>query len=172
MPINRLDRLEIDRLLLLREERLAAIGLLERRIEEILGQPYPDLPPPPDLPSLRKPTKQKKKTRPRSPQNPPTSAPPSIRPLIAEETAYQIRYRCEGEIREEVHTNEKMMKMVVENPGQHLVLLAIHTLNEENQLVETLYENTVADDFAPDSGETSETPSTPENPSTDDSSGD
>lgn len=41
------QRIQIDRLLMHREERLARIHSIEQRIENLLGQSYPFDPPPP-----------------------------------------------------------------------------------------------------------------------------
>lgn len=48
------QRIQTDRLLMLREERLARIHDIEKRIEQIIGRPYPLDPPPDYLPSLQR----------------------------------------------------------------------------------------------------------------------
>jgi hypothetical protein len=59
MSLPRQQRVEIDRLLLQREEQFLRVYACESEIEAILGEAYP-FPPPPDLPSLQKRRKPKK----------------------------------------------------------------------------------------------------------------
>lgn len=53
MRLTTAQRVQIDRLLLAREERLARVHAIETEIGRILGQPYPLPPPPETLPSQR-----------------------------------------------------------------------------------------------------------------------
>lgn len=60
MNLSIQQRIQTDRLLMLREERLARIHDIEQRIEQILGRSYPLDPPPEHLPSLqRRPRKRR-----------------------------------------------------------------------------------------------------------------
>jgi hypothetical protein len=53
MRLTTAQRVQIDRLLLAREERLVRVHAIETEIGRILGEPYPFPPPPETLPSQR-----------------------------------------------------------------------------------------------------------------------
>ena len=135
-------RLEIDRLLLLREERLVRIALIERRIGEILGQPYPGLSLPPELPSRRKPAKAQKARKAAPVGSPPrTVFAAALRSLEPGETAYRITYFAEGEKREEVHPDRSLLDLLAGAPQEGVTPGRLVTLDEKGEVRAVLYEN-------------------------------
>ncbi|MCC5842285.1 MAG: hypothetical protein JJT96_19370 [Opitutales bacterium] len=61
MRLTTAQRVQIDRLLLAREERLVRVYAIETEIGRILGQPYPFPLPPETLPSQRTGNRRKSK---------------------------------------------------------------------------------------------------------------
>ena len=134
-------QLTLDRLLLQREEKLARVAAIERRIEEVLGRPYP-LPEPPDLPSRRKPPRRPKARK----KNMAKSAKPSfkevkIRPLQEGETAYCLRYRWKGEeeVREEMLDDPALLGAFLSYPGEQAEVFRLETCRTDGQPGERLW---------------------------------
>jgi hypothetical protein len=114
--------IQINQLLLEREEVLSELFDLELQISMTLGQHYPfDLPRP--LPSLQK----RKPVRPRKPAQP---MPFRLRDLDEEtETAYRIFYRDQDTNRQELHTDPHALHLLLDIPLPHIAVQRIETVS-------------------------------------------
>lgn len=131
------NQIQINQLLMEREDRLVDVFELERQMNHILGEPYP-LEAPDALPSRQK---RKKPARKPAPKKAPVIR---LRPLNPDaETAYRIHYREHGEEKIETHLDPKPLALLVNTPLPHIEVLRIetvHTLDEKECLaVETLF---------------------------------
>lgn len=129
--------IQINRLLMEREDRLVEISDLERQMGAILGTPYP-LAPPDGLPSLRKPVK-----KPARKPAPPKAAEVRVRKLDeTAESAYRITYREGGTEKTEIHFDARPLALLANTALPNLAVLSIETVQAEGtgwETVERLY---------------------------------
>ncbi len=111
------QQIALHQLLLEREALFLRVHLLERRIEELLGVPYP-FPPPPALPSRRPLPKI-----PRRQFKPPTS--PTLRELEEGEVAYRVTFRNGGQEWTEKHVQRKPLEALLRLPESPLCPIKI-----------------------------------------------
>ncbi|WOO42881.1 hypothetical protein [Rubellicoccus peritrichatus] len=132
MELTHQKRVELERLLLLREAAFARIHDLEARINVTFGDSYP-MPAPPDLPSMRKPAKKrakKKKAAKRAIK---------IRPLQDTEVAYKLCYQQGGNKVEEQHLNPKAIDRLIQLPLSESQIRSVDTINDTGEIVERLW---------------------------------
>ena len=123
------QQIQINGLLLQREELFVRIHDLETAAAAILGEPYPFTRPP--LPSDTK-LKRKPTARPseRSGGFPPPTAPrESLRRLEGRETAYRVTYRRFGQVVTEDHDNLDALRTLLASQGAHLTVTRVETID-------------------------------------------
>ena len=133
--------IQINQLLMEREDHLVEIFELERQIGIVLGGASHPLEAPMDLPSKQKRKKAKRKKA-AAPKSPP---PLRLRKLDPDtESAYRISYLQNGEEKSEIHTDPRPLVLLANTPLPHVQVQRIETVQsaEENQwnAVETLLE--------------------------------
>jgi hypothetical protein len=120
--------IQINQLLIEREDALIALHDIEQQINDLLGQPYPfDLPP--ALPS-----RQSRKTASRA--NSRGAAPLRLRKLDPDtETAYRICYTDQQSTKTEIHTDARPLSLLLNTPLPHITIHRIETVRaaDDNQ---------------------------------------
>jgi hypothetical protein len=117
--------IQINQLLMEREDRLVELFDLERQITAILGQPYP-LAPPADLPSLQKRKKARKQPATR------TTARIRLRKLDPDrETAYRITYLENSTEKIEIHFDARPLALLINTPLPNLEVLRVETVQPD-----------------------------------------
>ena len=134
------NKIQINQMLMEREDRLIEVYDLERQINAILGgDPYP-LAPPDVLPSRQKRTKAKRRKA--APKGP---APVRLRKLDSEnEAAYRICYLEHDVEKTEIHTDALPLALLINTALPHIETLRVETVqaaegSEWNE-IEILYE--------------------------------
>jgi len=128
----RLDQqIRVNALLLEREELFVRVHELERRIEALLGGPYPFERP--KLPSDQKP---KRKAGPVRAEKPPTQT-PELRPEPGEER-YRIHYRQGSQCFTEEHVNLKALQQVLSAQSSALQVLRIEAVTPAGEILRVL----------------------------------
>jgi len=130
--------IQIQTLLMEREDSLLKISDLEQKINAILGQPYP-LAPPDELPSAHPRKKAKKKRQPAAPKA------VKLRPLNPEtESAYRIIYLQNQTHVEEIHLDAKALDRLINTSTQTDEPHRIETVHQNEdqtwESIETLWE--------------------------------
>ncbi|MBN2162127.1 MAG: hypothetical protein JXR25_12205 [Pontiellaceae bacterium] len=124
------NEIQINEMLMEREDRFVEIYDIERQINIILGgEAYPFPAPPDELPSRQKRTKARKEATQRAPQ------PIRIRKLDPEtEKAYRVVYIDHETERQEIHFNPKSIALLANTSLPHIQVLSIETLrlNSDN----------------------------------------
>ncbi len=134
-------QIQINQLLMEREDRLVEVFELERQISIVLGGALYPLELPVDLPSCQKCKKVKRKKA----ETAAAATPFRLRKLDPEtETAYRITY-CQNETETvEIHTDPRPLALLLNTPLPNLNVLRIETLNAKNEnewaVVETLFD--------------------------------
>lgn len=131
MELTHQKRVELERLLLLREAAFARIHDLEARIDATFGDSYP-MPPPPDLPSLRKPAKKRKKKK-------AAKRAIRLRALQDDEVAYKLCYQQGGNDIEEEHRDTKALERLLQLSLSEGEIQSVDTVNDEGEAVERLW---------------------------------
>lgn len=111
------QQIQINTLLLQREELFVRIHELERAASAILGEPYPFVRP--ALPSDQ-PRPKRKAARP---------AADPVRPLEGRETAYRVTYRRAGQVVTEEHDDPAALRTLFASQGTHLQVTRLETLD-------------------------------------------
>lgn len=115
------NTIQINQLLMEREDRLVELFDLERQIHSALGEPYP-LAPPDGLPSRQKRKKPRRKATAKT-------APLRLRKLNPEkEAAYRITYLENGTEKTELHTDPKPLALLANTALPDLVIQRIETV--------------------------------------------
>lgn len=114
------QQIQINTLLLEREELFVRIHELERAASAILGEPYPFARP--TLPS-NQPRPKRKAAR----------APDPVRPLEGRETAYRVTYRRAGQVVIEDHDDPAALRTLFASQGAHLQVTRLETLDHGNR---------------------------------------
>lgn len=131
-----LTKIKLIPLLREREACFDKVFHCERSIELILGEPYP-LPPPPRLPSTRPPPKPPGAEKRRKPYK-------TRRLRDGVEHGYLVRFTLDGETREELHSDPRLVDLLVESkyPGMRGIAVSTVAADESGSLtrVETLFE--------------------------------
>ncbi len=130
--------IQINQLLMEREDCLVDVFDLERQINTILGEPYP-LAPPVDLPSLQKRKKPKRKAAKKK------AALLRVRKLDPEtEAAYRIEYQQNEKSCIEIHTDSRPLALLLNTKLPTLTIQRIETVqatdNGEWTVVEVLFQ--------------------------------
>lgn len=112
------QQIQINSLLLDREERFVRIHDIEQAAAALLGAPYPFTRP--ALPSDAKPKRKPAAPRPASPADP-------LRRLEGLETAYRVTYRRFGQIVTEDHDDLDALRTLLSAQGAHLTVTRIET---------------------------------------------
>ena len=123
------QQIQINGLLLQREELFVRVYDLEQAAAALLGEPYPFTRPalPSDLRLKRKPTPRPSE---RSGGFPPPSAPrESLRRLEGLETAYRVTYRRFGQVVAEDHDDLDALRTLLASQGAHLTVTRIETID-------------------------------------------
>ena len=123
------QQIQINGLLLQREELFVRVCDLEQAAAALLGEPYPFTRPalPSDLRLKRKPTPRPSE---RSGGFPPPSAPrESLRRLEGLETAYRVTYRRFGQVVTEDHDDLDALRTLLASQGAHLTVTRIETID-------------------------------------------
>ena len=133
--------IQINQLLMEREDRLVELFDLERQINSVFGEPYP-LAPPANLPSLQKRKKPRRKAAAKT-------APLRLRKLDAEtEKAYRITYLENGTEVTEIHIDPRPLALLLNTALPNLIVQRIETVqstgSNEWKRVETLHETKIA----------------------------
>ena len=128
--------IQINQMLMEREDRLCDVLALERQINTILGQPYP-FTIPVDLPSRQRRKKPKRKAAPRA------VAIVRLRKLDETEAAYRIVYLDQNIEKTEIHTDPKPLVLLLNTPPPNVAVLNIETIRAteagEWETVENLF---------------------------------
>jgi hypothetical protein len=112
------QQIQINDLLLQREERFVRIHDIEQAAAALLGEPYPFSRP--ALPSDAKPKRKPAAPRPTSPGDP-------LRRLEGLETAYRVTYRRFGQIVTEDHDDLDALRTLLSAQGANLTVTRIET---------------------------------------------
>ena len=112
------QQIQINSLLLDREERFVRIHDIEQAAAALLGAPYPFTRP--ALPSDARPKRKPTAPRPASPGDP-------LRRLEGLETAYRVTYRRFGQIVTEDHDDLDALRALLSAQGAHLTVTRIET---------------------------------------------
>lgn len=118
--MNAADKIRLRELLRERERLFARINAIESRIDTILGAPYP-YPAPPSLPSFRPEPKKKTKSKPVKPIR--------IRRLkTGLEDAYLVEYARDGETRQTIQRDPKLIQALYETQPPNLTITRVSTV--------------------------------------------
>lgn len=134
--MDRLQQIEVDRLLLARETLFARVHSIEESIDEILGGPYP-LPDPPKLRSMTR--KKGKAPRKQTTKAKAAAKPPTIRTLNDDETGYRVTYRSDGREVSEIHADTAVPRKLLGVESDALILMTIATVDANAQVVDVLW---------------------------------
>jgi hypothetical protein len=124
------QQIQINGLLLSREELFVRVHDLEQAAAAILGEPYPFTRPP--LPSDTK-LKRKPTARPSERsgglQPPSAAARESLRRLEGLETAYRVTYRRFGQVVTEDHDDLDALRTLLSSQGANLTVTRVETID-------------------------------------------
>ncbi len=114
------QQIQINRLLVQREECFVRIHELEHAAATILGEPFPFTRPPlpSDLPFRRKSTPAR-----------PTAQRDLLRRLEGTETAYRVTYQRFGQTVQEDHDNLDALRTLLASQGAQLRVIRIETID-------------------------------------------
>ena len=129
------QQIQVNELLLQREELLLRIHGLEAEVTRILGGPYPFTPP--DLPSTRR--SKRKAGAVRSPAvhaagASVSTASENLRRLEPGETAYRVTYRQFSQVRVEEHADFDALRTLLACQGVQLEVQKIETLRADGSV--------------------------------------
>lgn len=124
------QQIQINGLLLQREELFVRVHDLETAAAAILGEPYPFTRPP--LPSdvrlKRKPTAPRSASA-GSPASPAALAREALRRLEGLETAYRVTYRRFGQVVQEDHDDLDALRTLLSSQGANLTVTRVETID-------------------------------------------
>ena len=127
------QQIQINGLLLQREELFVRVHDLEQAAAAILGEPYPFTRPalPSDAKLKRKSTSAASSSTPRSaaPASPAALARESLRRLEGLETAYRVTYRRFGQIVTEDHDDLDALRTLLSSQGANLTVTRVETID-------------------------------------------
>ena len=123
------QQIQINGLLLQREELFVRVHDLEQAAAAILGEPYPFTRPP--LPSDAKLKRKPTATRAASaaPASPAALARESLRRLEGLETAYRVTYRRFGQVVTEDHDDLDALRTLLYAQGANLTVTRVETID-------------------------------------------
>lgn len=124
------QEMQINGLLLQREELFVRIHELERAISLTLGEPYPFVRPP--LPSDHR-VKRKPATTKPAPRDP-------VRPLEAAERAYRITYLHFGKTAEEDHDQPGAIRTFLASQSESLSVTRLETIDAAGRTKHVLFQ--------------------------------
>ena len=113
------QQIQINTLLLQREEQFVRIHALEQSAAALLGEPYPFTRPP--LPS--DPRNQRKSSPARSATRDP------LRKLEGVETAYRVTYRRRDQVIQEDHDDLEALRTLLAAQGKNLAVTRLETID-------------------------------------------
>ena len=135
------QQIQINTLLLTREELFVRVHDLEQAAAAILGEPYPFTRPalPSDAKLKRKPTSP---ATPRSatPASPVALARDSLRRLEGLETAYRVTYRRFGQVVTEDHDDLDALRTLLSSQGANLSVSRVETIDLGGRIKAVLLE--------------------------------
>ncbi len=122
------QQIQINGLLLQREELFVRVHDLEQAAAAILGEPYPFARPalPSDTKLKRKPTARPASATPASPA---ALARESLRRLEGLETAYRVTYRRFGQVVTEDHDDLDALRTLLSSQGANLTVTRVETID-------------------------------------------
>ena len=124
------QQIQINTLLLSREEQFVRVYDLEQAAAAILGEPYPFTRPalPSDVRLKRKPTARPSERS--GGFQPPSAAPrDSLRRLEGLETAYRVTYRRFGQVVTEDHDDLDALRTLLSSQGANLTVTRVETID-------------------------------------------
>lgn len=124
------QQIQINGLLLQREELFVRVHDLETAAAAILGEPYPFTRPP--LPSdtkLKRKSTAPRSAAPASPPSPAALAREALRRLEGLETAYRVTYRRFGQIVQEDHDDLDALRTLLASQGANLTVTRVETID-------------------------------------------
>lgn len=124
------QQIQINELLLHREEAFARIYDIEQEINALLGAAYPFTVP--QLPSHTKPKKKRAKKK--------TSKLIKLRTLEANESAYKIVYEQDGQTMTETHTQLAAVEQLLQLQATTLIVSEIFAIDSTGDVVSVLYQ--------------------------------
>lgn len=127
MPAD--QQIQINTLLLTREELFVRVYALEQAAAAILGEPYlftrPALPS--DIRLKRKPTPRLSERS--GTFQPPSAARESLRSIYGIDTAYRVTYRRFGQVVTEDHNDLDALRTLLASQGAHLTVTRVETID-------------------------------------------
>ncbi len=118
-PVRTDQQIQINSLLLRREELFVRVHDLEKAAAAILGEPYPFT-----RPSLPSDLRLKRKTAAHA-----DDARESLRRLEGIETAYRVTYRRFGQVVQEDHDDLDALRILLASQGANLTVTRIETID-------------------------------------------
>ena len=123
------QQIQINTLLLTREELFVRVHDLEQAAAAILGEPYPFT-----RPALPSDTKLKRKLTARPSERsagfpPPSAARESLRRIEGLETAYRVTYRRFGQVVTEDQDDLDALRTLLTSQGAHLTVTRVETID-------------------------------------------
>ena len=124
-------QIQINGLLLQREELFVRVHDLEQAAAAILGEPYPFTRPqlPSDAKLKRKPTARPASASSVTPASPAALARESLRHLEGLETAYRVTYRRFGQVVTEDHDDLDALRTLLSSQGANLTVTRVETID-------------------------------------------
>lgn len=125
------QQIQINDLLLQREELFVRVHDLEQAAAAILGEPYPFTRPqlPSDAKLKRKPTARPASASSVIPASPAALARESLRRLEGLETAYRVTYRRFGRVVIEDHDDLDALRTLLSSQGANLTVTRVETID-------------------------------------------
>ena len=123
------QQIQINTLLLTREELFVRVYALEQAAAAILGEPYPFTRPalPSDIRLKRKPTPRLSERS--GAFQPPSAAREALRRIEGLETAYRVTYRRFGQVVTEDHNDLDALRTLLASQGAHLTVTRVETID-------------------------------------------